>query len=176
MKNNPNCRVLACEVEESSHKGGALNKKKVIGRSSDEEGQWLNDLVEWLVNAATQANDQVFTRHKAKTIGGKVSMKRLSAGMIRHAVKDMAVAAGLPPERYSSHSLRKGGMSQMRGLGASADDRRDRGNYADGSNVFNVIYDYSTVALGPLACNKNLGTGNAIKPTIAHASRCLPTR
>ena len=103
-------------------------------------------------------------------------IKRLSAEMIRAAVKDMAAAAGLPTYRFSSHSLRKGGISQMRGLGDSADDRRDRGNYADGSNVFNTIYDYSTVALGPLACNTNLGMGGAVKPMIEHIKRCLPTR
>ena len=56
----------------------------------------------------------------------------------------------------------------MRGLGASADDRRDRGNYADGSTVFDTIYDYSTVALGPLACNVNLGTGGTVKPVVSH--------
>jgi hypothetical protein len=40
--------------------------------------------------------------------------------MVRGAVKDMAVNTGFPPERFSAHSLRKGG------LGASSDDRRDR--------------------------------------------------
>lgn len=168
--------IVACEVEASSHKGGALNKKKVIGRRSEQESQWLDDLVSWLLMTKLKAEDQIFTRYKSKTVGGKVFKRRLSAEMIRNAVKDMARAAGLPLDRFSSHSLRKGGMSQMRGLGASADDRKDRGNYADGSNVFDTTYDYSTVGLGPLACNMNLGTGNAVKPTIAHVGRCLPTR
>jgi hypothetical protein len=105
-----------------------------------------------------------------------VFKRRLSAEMIRNAVKGMAAVASLPVERFSSHSLGKGGMSQMRGLGASADDRQERGNYADGSNVFNTTYDYSTVGLGPLARNVNLGIGNAIKPTVEHVGRCLPTR
>lgn len=170
------CQVLVCEVEASSHKGGALSKKKVIGRRSPEESQWLDDLIEWLSNAKVKADDQIFTRYKSKTLGGKVFMKRLSAEMVRLGVKDMALAAGLPPDRFSSHSLRKGGMSQMRGLGASSDDRRDRGNYADGSNVYDSIYDYSTVALGPLACNKNVGTEGVVKPMVDHVGRCLPTR
>lgn len=168
--------VVACEVEASSHKCGALRKKKVIGRRSGEESQWLDDLTEWLSKNELKTEDQIFTRYKAKTVGGKVYMKRLSAEMIRTAVKDMAVAAGLPPDRFSSHSLRKGGMSQMRGLGASADDRRDRGNYADGSSVGDTIYDYSVVALGPLACNMNLGVGSSVKPTTEHVGRCLPLR
>ena len=160
--------IIACEVEASSHKCGALSKKKINGRRSRE--------VEWLSTAELAREDQIFTRYKAKTAGGKVYMKRLSAEMIRSAVKDMATASDFPTERLSSHSLRKGEMSQMRGLGASADDRRDRGNYADGSVVFDTIYDYSTVALGPLACNVNVDMGNTIKPTTQHVGRCLPVR
>lgn len=176
MRASPVPYVVACEVEASSHKCGALRKKKVIGRRSVEESQWLDDLTEWLSKSELKTEDQIFTRYKAKTVGGKVYMKRLSAAMIRTAVKGMAVVAGLPPDRFSSHSLRKGGMSQMRGLGASADDRRDRGNYADGSSVGDTIYDYSVVALGPLACNINLGLGSSVKPTTEHVGRCLPLR
>ena len=168
--------IIACEVEAISHKCGALSKKKIIRRRSREEGRWLDDLVEWLSTAELAREDQILTRYKAKIAGGKVYMKRLSAEMIRSAVKDMPTASGFPTERFSSHSLRKVGMSQMRGLGASADDRRDRGNYADGSVVFDTIYDYSTVALGPLACNVNVDMGNTIKPTTQHVGRCLPVR
>ena len=64
----------------------------------------------------------------------------------------------------------------MRGLGASSDDRRDMGNYADGSNVYNTIYDYTTAALGPLACNVNLGAQGTVKPLVDHVGRCLPAR
>ena len=96
--------------------------------------------------------------------------------MVRVAVKDMATVAGFPSDKFSSHSLRKGGMTQMRGLGASADDRRDRGNYADGSVIFDTIYDYSTVALGPLACNMNVGLGTSLKPTTEHVGRCLSSK
>jgi hypothetical protein len=176
VSDNPNRKVTACEVEASSHKGGALAKKKLIGRRSTEESQWLDDIVAWLVNGKLAAEDLIFTRYKAKTAGGKVFKKRLSAEMIRVAVKDMAVRAGFPPDRFSAHSLRKGNMSQMRGLGASSDDRRDRGNYADGSNVYDTVYDYSTVALGPLACNMNLGIEGTVKPMVDHVGRCLPTR
>ena len=95
----------------------------------------------WLLHGKLAAEDLIFTRYMVKTAGGKVFKKRLSAEMIRGAVKDMAVKAGFPPNRFSAHSLRKGGMSQMRGLGASSDDRRDRGNYADGSNVYDTVYD-----------------------------------
>lgn len=176
ISDNPKCIIVACEVEASSHKGGALSKKKVIGRRSVQESQWLDDLVLWLSKVNLKAEDQIFTRYKSKTAGGKVFKRRLTAEMIREATKDMATASGLPRGPFSSHSLRKGGMTQMRGLGASADDRKDRGNYADGSTVFDTTYDYSTVGLGPLACNMNLGSGTVVKPTVEHVGRCLPTR
>ena len=128
----------------------------------------MDDLVEWISRADLKKDDQIFTQYKAKSIGGKVHKKRLTAEMVRSAVKDMATTAGFPSERSFSHSLRKGGMSEMRGLGASADDRGDRGNYADGSITFDTIYDYSSVALGPLACNMNEGLGTALKPTTEH--------
>lgn len=97
--------VIACEVEASSHKGGALSKKKVIGRRSAQESQWLDDLVTWLLMTKLEAEDQIFTRYKSKTVGGKVFKCRLSAEMIRKAVKDMATAAGLPPDRFSSRHI-----------------------------------------------------------------------
>ena len=176
VSDNPECKIIACEVEASSHKGGALSKKKLIGRRSSEESQWLDDLVAWLVHNKLTAEDLIFTRYKAKIAGGKVFKKRLSAEMVRVAVKVMAREAGFPPKRFSAHSLRKGGMSQMRGLGASSDDRKDRGNYADGSKVYDTVYDYSTVALGPLACNMNVGLQGTVKPMADHVGRCLPTR
>ena len=176
MRVAPAPRIAACEVEASSHKCGALSKKKVIGRRSEEEGQWLDDLVEWISRVDLKKDDQIFTRYKAKSVGGKVHKKRLTAEMVRVAVKDMATVAGFPSDKFSSHSLRKGGMTQMRGLGASADDRRDRGNYADGSVIFDTIYDYSTVALGPLACNMNVGLGTSLKPTTEHVGRCLSSK
>ena len=83
--------IVACEVEALSHKSGVLRKKKVIGRRSEEESQWLDDLAEWLSKSDLTTEDQIFTRYKAKTIGGKVYMKRLLAEMIRTAVKDMAI-------------------------------------------------------------------------------------
>jgi hypothetical protein len=46
----------------------------------------------------------------------------------------------------------------------------------NGSNVCDTVYDYSTVALGPLACNMNLGAQGTVKPKVDHVGRCLPTR
>ena len=59
----------------------------------------------------------------------------------------------------------------MRSLGASEDDRRDRGNYAPNSQVMNLTYDYSA-GIGPLASNSVVG---GYKPTIKDVRRLIPT-
>ena len=58
----------------------------------------------------------------------------------------------------------------MRANGVSEDDRRDRGNYAPGSQVMNNTYDYVT-GLGPLASNSLPG---ACQPTLTNIQRILP--
>ena len=150
--------------------------KKVVSRRSEQESQWLSDLTTWVVTADLKPEDQLFTRYASRKPGGAVTVKMLTAAMVRDAVKDLALEAGLPADRFSSYSLRKGGLTQMSALGASAEDKRDRGNYAEGSTVFDTIYDYSTVGFGPLACNVNSGMGNAEKPTVEHVGRCVPRR
>ena len=73
LERNASCRVTACEVEASSHKCGALSKKKVIGRRSEQEGEWLDDLVAWVVKARPGAEDQLITRYQSKKPGGRCS-------------------------------------------------------------------------------------------------------
>ena len=107
----PEVHLSSDEVETSSDKGGALSKNKVIGRRSVQESQWLDDLVLWLSKVSLKAEDQILTRYKSKTAGGKIFKRRLTAEMIREATKDMATASGLPRGPFSSHSLRKGGMT-----------------------------------------------------------------
>ena len=63
--------IVACEIEASSHKCGALSKKEVIGRRSREDGWWLDGLVKWLTAAYLAEEDQIFTRYKAKVVGGR---------------------------------------------------------------------------------------------------------
>jgi hypothetical protein len=70
----------------------------------------------------------------------------LSGFTVRKEIKRL----GLPAQHFSSHSLRKGGVTQMRALGASEYDRRNRGNWAPGSQVMNDTYDYGH-GLVPLA-------------------------
>ena len=68
----------------------------------------------------------------------------LRARAVRDELKITCQRNGLTPGYFSSHSLRKGAITQMRSLGSSEDDRRDRGNYAPGSQVMNNTYDYAS--------------------------------
>ena len=79
--------------------------------------------------------------------------KHLTAEMVRNQVKACARDAGLDENYFSTHSLRKAAMSHMRATGASVEDMRDRGNYAEGSLVMNRVYDYSAAGHGPLSSN-----------------------
>ena len=80
----------------------------------------------------------------------------LTARKVRDLIKETCVRHGLPPARFSSHSLREGAISDMRMLGSSEADRRDRGGYSEKSSVMNDTYDYGT-GLGPLACQSLTG-------------------
>ena len=71
---------------------------------------------------------------------------------------------------FGSHSLRKGAITEMRSIGASEDDRRDRRNYTPNSQVMNTTYDYGA-GIGPLASNSLVG---GLKPTVEDARRLMP--
>ena len=58
----------------------------------------------------------------------------------------------------------------MRSAGVSEDDRRDRGNYAPGSQVMNDTYNYSS-GMGPLAANSLEG---GRKVSVSDIQRLIP--
>ena len=95
---------------------------------------------------------------------------RLRSKDVREALKRACEENGLDPNYFSSHSLRKGAITEMRSLGASEDDRRDRGNYAPNSQVMNSTYDYGA-GIGPLASNSLVG---GHKPTVEDVRRLIP--
>lgn len=63
--------------------------------------------------------------------------------------------AGLSPDFFASHSLRKAATTQMRAMGVSESDMLDREGYVEGSQVMRGVYDYHTEPQGPLASNSN---------------------
>ena len=157
--------VVECRVQGASSKGKRVVKGKVIARRSDDESQFLSELITFIIRSGALGTDELFSVRTPT--GPKVS---LTGRAVRDQIKDTCQRLGLPPNHFSSHSLRKGAITHMRANGASEDDRRDRGNYAPGSQVMNTTYDYAT-GLGPLASNS---LPNTRQPTLADLQRLLP--
>ena len=160
--------IVMCDVQASSHKMGSLKKTKCIGRRSKEESQWLDDLFEWCIKADLTGTDPLFSRPSKRPPG---SRKFLTGKMVRTAVKEAVASVGLPQIFFSGHSLRKAMYTHMRAAGCSVDDRRDRGNYAEGSNVGDQVYDYAGLGHGPLSSNALEG---GFKPSIDDCKRYVP--
>ena len=153
--------VIECHVLAASCKGKVVVKAKLIGRRSQEESQFLDDLLIFISRSGALGTDELFssrTDEKEKAI------------LSGRTVKETCRLRNLPPNYLSSHSLRKGAITHMRSLGSTEDDRRDRGNYAPGSQVMNTTYDYAT-GLGPLAANSIVG---GYKPSVTDVRRLLP--
>jgi hypothetical protein len=96
----------------------------------------------------------------------------LTGRAVREEVKSTCALYGLDPECFSSHSLRKGGITHMGSLGSSAEHMLARGGYAPNSRVMSQIYDQS-VGLGPLGSSSLQG---GRKPTVKDIKRLLPAR
>ena len=131
--------VRECRVQVASSKGKRVVKAKLIGRRSSDESQFLSDLA---LRCGFRGSDELFSVRTAA--GAKTA---LTGRTVRDQIKETCRRLGLPPNHFSSHSLRKGAVSHMRAAGASEDDRLDRGNYAPSSQVMNVrLCDWSGTA------------------------------
>lgn len=158
-------RVVECRVLAASSKGKIPVKPKYLGRRSPSESQFLDDLVDFMVCSGTRGAEELLSYRKGD--GRRVI---LSGSAVREELKNTCRQHGLPPDLFSSHSLRKGTITHMRALGTTESDRRDRGNYSDGSQVMNMTYDYAT-GLGPLASNSLTG---GYRPTVEDVRRLIP--
>ena len=149
--------VAEFRVQASSQKTGAPVKAKIVGKTSPEEAQFLDDLVTFVAYSEVKPTDELFCRYLSRKNSDKTTRKTLWGKMVRTAVKDICMDAGLPPDYFSSHSLRKGATTQMSAMGVSESDMLDRKGYVTGSQVMRNVYDYHSRAQGPLASNANSG-------------------
>ena len=163
--------VAGFQVQTSSQKTGAPAKAKVIGRRSPEEAQFLDDLVTFVAFSGVKPMDELFCRYLTRKNSDRCDRKTLTGRMVRDAVKGICMDAGLPPDYFSSHSLRKAATTQMRAMGVSEADMLDRGGYMAGSQVMRQVYDYYSGAQGPLASNSNAGGSG---PTTQDVRSWLP--
>ena len=132
-------------------------KAKVVGRRSTEEAQFLDDLVLFVAFSGVKPTDELFFRYLARKTSNQCDRKILWGKMARNAVKGICKDAGLPPDHFSSHSLRKAATTQMRAMEVTESDMLDRGGYVEGSQVMRAVYNYHSGGQGPLASNTNAG-------------------
>ena len=153
---------------------GDLTKKKmkVIGRRSESENQWCDDLVEWIIHSGITSQDPLFSRLANKPDRG-MSHKVCTSKSVRTAVKEGVVRAGLDPDLFSFHSLRKGAITLMNAKGVPKEQILDRGNYSASSTVMDNSYNYDASGLGPRAANALTG---GCRPGLDEVRRWMPAR
>jgi hypothetical protein len=141
-------QITACRVRTVSSKGKLTVKDKLVGRRSTEESIFLDDIIMFIAHSGARGDEELLSCDRPD--GKRLA---LSSRAVRDMLKTTVREEGLPELYFSSHSLRKGAITHMRALGASEDDRRERGMFAVGSNVMNTTYDYAVTGLGPSASN-----------------------
>ena len=129
----------------------------MVGRRSTEEPQFLDDLVLFVAFSGVKPTEELFCRYLARKTSNQCDRKTLWGKMARNAVKGICKDAGLPPDHFSSHSLRNAATTQMRALEVTESDMLDRGGYVEGSQVMRAVYNYHSGGQGPLASNTNAG-------------------
>ena len=160
--------VIECRALGASTKGKVVIKAKLIGQRSPGEAQFLDVLTRFVsLPSCSLPGDELFSYRTAD--GPKVILR---AKTVRQELKMQCTLAGLPPDLFSSHSLRKGAITDMRATGASEDDRTDRGGYAPNSQLMHTTYDNAT-GLGLLASS---GLSNTVAPGVVDVMRLLPAR
>jgi hypothetical protein len=148
-----------CQVKATSHKCGSLVKTKFIGKNTEVEGKSLWRLWQWVRCSGVLPNDELFTRYSynPKWKGVRYTRKVLCRSTVSAWVKKAAVILGFDPDYFSTHSLRKGGRSDMSAAGMSEEEMNDRGNYKEGSKVGRSVYDYSSQGRGAYSSSESGG-------------------
>ena len=83
--------------------------------------------------------------------------------MIRDGIEESCTLEGLDPDYFPSHSLRKVATTHMTSLRVPKAAGRDRENYAQGSDVMSLTYDYSFGGHEPLAGNPLVSENKLVK-------------
>ena len=93
--------VIECHVLAASCKGKVVVKAKLIGRRSEEESQFLDDLLMFISRSGALGTDELFSLRTA----GKEKLI-LSGRTVREEITETCRLRDLPPNYFTSHSLR----------------------------------------------------------------------
>ena len=146
--------VRMVEICALTHKPGVINATKEIKRDSEEEEEFLEDLVHFMKHSGATSQEPLFSR-RATAPNGTVRHKVCRARMVTEALKAEVTRQGLDPTLFSFHSLRKGAVTHMKALGISREETLARGNYSRASVMIDTTYNYNSSGTGPLGAMNN---------------------
>jgi hypothetical protein len=143
------CNVRMVEVCALTHKPGVINTTKQIKRNSEEEEEFLEDLVCFMKWSGATSQEPLFSR-RSTSRNGTIRHKVCRARMVTDVLKAEVTRQGLDPTLFSFHSLRKGAVTLMKALGVSREETLARGNYSRASVMIDTTYNYDSSGTRPL--------------------------
>jgi hypothetical protein len=147
--------VRMVEICALTHKPGVINTTKEIRRNSEEEEEFMEDLVSFMIHSGATSHEPLFSR-RSTAPNGVVRHKVCRAREVTEVLKAEVTRQGLDPTLFSFHSLRKGSVTHMKALGVSREETLARGNYSKASVMIDTTYNYNSAGVGPLgAMNSN---------------------
>jgi hypothetical protein len=149
------CNVRMIEICALTHKPEVINITKEIKRNSEEEEEFLEDLMRFMKRSGATSQESLFSR-RTPSPNGIVRHKVCRLRMVTEALKAEMTRQGLDPTLFSFHSLRKGAVTHIKALGVSREETLARGNYSKASVMIDTTYNYNSSCTGPLgAMNSN---------------------
>jgi hypothetical protein len=152
--------VASCNVWAITHKTGLIRAGKMIEARTEEEELLLMDLVDWVHHSGAGPGDPLFSRYTQ--FPGKPRAKKVcTPKMVIKVLKAMVLEAGLDPDEFSLHSLRKGCATQLNAHGIGLEEANARGNYARDSRMVQTVYNSNDTGRGALSSSSS-GIGRRV--------------
>jgi integrase len=108
---------------------GQAGPRRITGSAADVLRDWLA-----YTEASAQPEDFLFGVMPAAS--GYNPRRMVSRRSMASAYRALAVAAGVPSPHFGTHGVRRGRLSELAHVGASSEDIRRMGAYAEGSTVW----------------------------------------
>lgn len=146
-------------------KRGKKARHLYLTRNTEEEGQLLSDVIDFMRMSGVKKDEPFLSRHK----NGR--FKKLTRKMINEEIKGMARRSGLGEmeKGFTTRSMRIGGCTTMKTAGESSRTVKLVGGWADESTC-DAIYDRNTPmeggALSTCTSGKKLLTSSDVKKLI----------
>jgi hypothetical protein len=112
-------QVTEMHIEVLSRKWGPDPARQMVSMSNERGRLLIAVVLEWLQRSGVQAMDLLCTCRRVSDANGRLYVRAITGKDVNEAIKDAAVANGLPPEHFASSSMRKGMATNERLRGRS---------------------------------------------------------